>query len=126
MNDPNQGGLSQEAADIFARGLYALASVDGIEAREQRLIKEFLDESGCSTKWEELEASSFDPLEAAMVLETTFHRRMFVKAAIALVKADGVYSDAERKAIGSIADAFGLSNAEFGELEQQAARERLE
>ncbi len=126
MNASNQGGLSQEAADIFARGLYALANIDGIEAREERLIKEFLAESGCDTKWEELTTSSFDPLEAAQVLETTWHRRMFVKAAIALVKADGTYSDAERTAIGSIADAFGLSNAEFGELEQQASRERLE
>lgn len=126
MNASNQSGLSQEAADIFARGLYALANIDGIEAREERLIKEFLSESGCDTPWEELKASSFDALEAAQVLETTWHRRMFVKAAIALVKADGVYSDKERTAIGSIADAFGLSNAEFGELEQQAARERLE
>ena len=43
-----------------------------------------------------------------------------------IVKADGVYSDAERKAIGELADAFDLSNAEFGDIEQQATRVRLE
>ena len=65
-------------------------------------------------------------MEAALVLETSHIRRTFMKAAIALVKADGVYSDAERKAIGELADAFDLSNAEFGDIEQQAARVRLE
>ena len=118
--------MSNEAADIFARGLYFLANVDGMEEREERLIKEFLTESGCATQWDELKDSSFNASDASMVLETTWHRRMFVKAAIALVKADGVYSDAERAAIGQIADAFGMSNAEFGDLEQQASRESLE
>jgi tellurite resistance protein len=126
MSETNQSGMSNEAADIFARGLYFLANVDGMEEREERLIKEFLAESGCATKWEELKDSSFNASEASMMLETTWHRRMFVKAAVALVKADGVYSDAERTAIGQIADAFGMSNAEFGELEQQASRESLE
>ena len=126
MGETNQGGMSQEAADIFARGLFFLARVDGMEEREERLIKEFLAESGCTTTWDELKESAFNASEAAMVLETTWHRRMFVKAAVALVKADGVYSDAERQAIGNIADAFGMNNAEFGELEQQAGRESLE
>jgi tellurite resistance protein len=120
------GGLSPEAAECFARGLYYLATIDGIDQREKTLIEEFLAESGASTTFDDLDGSTFSPLEAAMVLETTWLRRVFIKAAVAMVKVDGVFSDGERHAIGEIADAFGLSNAEFGDLEQEASRVALE
>jgi DnaJ-domain-containing protein 1 len=120
------GGLTPEVIDVFARGLFHLANVDGIDAREETLIREFLAETGSSLAYEDLASSEFSVVEAAMVLETSHIRRTFVKAAVALVKADGVYSDAERKAIGEIADAFDMSNAEFGDIEQQAARVRLD
>lgn len=120
------GGMTPEVIDLFARGLYHLANVDGIEDRERQLITDFLDESGTGISYESLESSSFTPQEAALTLETTYLRRVFVKAAVALVKADGVYSDAERQAIGELADAFGMSNAEFGDLEQEATKSSLE
>jgi tellurite resistance protein len=131
MTEPQQSqqaepGISAEEAELFARGLYFLASLDGINAREERLIREFLAESGASLPYEELEGTSFSPLEAATVLQTTFMQRVFVKAAIALVKADGHFSDAERHALGEIADAFGVTNAEFGDLEQEAEKAQLE
>lgn len=122
----NQAGLDVEVADVFARGLYHLANVDGIEAREKQLITEFLAESGAKLSWDDLDGSSFSATEAAMTLETTWHRRLFIKAAIALVKADGKFSDAERHAIGELADVLGLSNTEFGDLEQEAERASLE
>jgi len=122
MAAADTAGLSPEEVDIFARGLYFLASADGIEAREADLIAEFLRDTGSPITLEELSSLSFSPIEAAQVLEASFLRRIFVKAAIALVKADGHFSDAERRALGEIADVFGLSNAEFGELEQDAAR----
>ncbi len=123
---PQPGGLSPEVIDVFARGLYHLANVDGIDDREVTLISEFLVESGSELSFEDLKGSAFSATEAAMVLETSHIRRVFVKAAIALVKADGVYSDAERHAIGQLADAFDLSNADFGDLEQEASRLSLE
>jgi uncharacterized tellurite resistance protein B-like protein len=127
MTETNAGGgLTSEHADIFARGLFHLASVDGIEDREERLIKEFLAESGATVGYESLGDSPFSPVEAAMMLDTTWIRRVFMKAAIALVKADGKFSDAERHAVGEIADAFGLTNAEFGDIEQEAERASLE
>jgi tellurite resistance protein len=127
MTETNaDGGLTQEHADVFARGLFHLANVDGMEEREEKLIKDFLTESGSSVSFESLKDSSFSPIEAAMVLDTTWIRRVFVKAAVALVKADGKFSDAERHAIGEIADAFGMSNAEFGDIEQEADRASLE
>ncbi len=128
MNDATQssGGLSPEVIDVFARGLYHLANVDGLEEREERLLTEFLEETGSETTFEDLKGTAFSATEAAMLLETSHIRRVFVKAAVAMVKADGVYSDAERAAIGELADAFEMSNAEFGELEQEAGRASLE
>jgi tellurite resistance protein len=120
------GGLTPEEAEVFARGLYFLATQDGIEAREEALIKEFLRESKAPVDWDALAKSAFSPLEAAQVLETTYLRRIFLKLAVALVKADGSYSDRERRALGEIADAFGIDNAEFGDLEQAAGRSNLE
>lgn len=125
MADSNPG-LTPDQADTFARGLYHLASLDGIEQREQGLIEEFLRESGSTLAWEQLAGTSFSALEAALVLETSFLRRVFLKVAVALVHADGHFSDKERHAIGEIADAFGLNNAEFADLEQEALRSPLE
>lgn len=126
MTDAQAGGLAPEVIDVFARGLFHLANVDGIDERETKLIREFLEETGSALKYEDLPSTEFSVMEAAMVLETSHIRRTFMKAAIAMVKADGVYSDAERKAIGELADAFDMSNAEFGDIEQQAARVRLD
>lgn len=113
--------MTPEEVEVFARGLYYLANQDGIDQREIDLIVEFLQETGSELTIDMLkEDPSFDPLEATQVLQTTYLRRIFLKAAVALVKADGIYSDAERHALGDIADAFGISNAEFGDLEQEA------
>ena len=122
----SSGGLTPEVIDVFARGLYHLANVDGIDEREEKLIREFLEETGSDIKYEELSCTSFSPFEAAMVLETSHIRRTFVKAAVAMVKADGVFSDAERHAVGELADAFDMSNAQFGDLEQEAPRVKLD
>ena len=122
MTETNSG-LTTEAADLFARGLFHLANVDGIEGREEALLREFLEESGSSLKYDDLQGSAdFSMHEAAQILETSFQRRMFIMAAIAMIKADGEFSSKERHALGEIADAFGLSNAEFGDLEQEASR----
>ncbi len=126
MTEPNSG-LSTEAADLFARGLFYLANVDGMEPREEQLLRDFLGESGSTLSFDELkEDKAFSLHEASQVLETSFQRRMFVMAAIAMFKADGEFSSLERHALGEIADAFGLSNAEFGDLEQEASRASLE
>jgi hypothetical protein len=118
-------GLSPEEVEIFARGLYYLASVDGIEPREADLIAEFLRDTGAPISLDELQGVAFSPIEAAQVLEATYLRRIFIKAAVALVRADGVYTDAERRALGEFADVFGLSNTEFGAIEQDVNRQSL-
>ncbi|RPI40961.1 MAG: hypothetical protein EHM59_21225 [Betaproteobacteria bacterium] len=120
------GSLTPDEVAVFARGLHYLATRDGIDPREEKLIKEFLAEADTGMTWEDLQQGGFSALEAAQVLETTYLRRIFIKTAIALVKADGHYSDNERRALGEIADAFDIDNAEFGDLEQAASRQSLE
>ncbi|MFO7567222.1 MAG: hypothetical protein R6X02_31545 [Enhygromyxa sp.] len=123
MADNNDGGLRPQEVEVFARGLWYLATIDGeADEREQQLIREFLEETNSSLGWDEVTRGDFSPFEAANLLETSFLRRIFMKLAIALVHADGVYTDKERQAIGEFADAFGLNNAEFGEIEQSAKR----
>ena len=127
MEQRQSTGLTPEEVDVFARGLYYLASVDNhLDEREVKLIEEFLSETGSGLTLEELKTRQFSFYEAVQVLETTYMRRIFVKAAIALVHSDGVYTEEERRALGTVADVFGLSNAEFGDLEQEARRLELQ
>jgi len=116
--------MNPEEVEVFARGLYYLADVDGIDERETALITEFLSESGSALTLDNL-GGKFHPLEAAMGLEASYKRRFFMRAAMALVRADGTFSAEERKAMGAFADAFGLSNQEFGEIEQSTGPEAL-
>ena len=123
MADNNDSGLRPQEVEVFARGLWYLASIDGeVDPREESLIKEFLDEANSDLKWTDVARGDFNPLEAANLLETSFLRRIFMKLAVALVHADGVYTDNERKAIGEFADVFGMSNADFGVIEQEGKR----
>jgi tellurite resistance protein len=126
MATNNHDGLRPHEVEVFARGLWYLATIDGeAHEHEQQLIREFLQEANSGLSWAEVTRGDFAPLEAGNLLETTFLRRIFMKLAVALVHADGVYTDNERKAIGEFADVFGFNNAEFGEIEQAAKRVAL-
>ena len=122
----NGGTLSALEVEAFARGLYYIASQDGIEASEEKLLSEFIKEAGVELRLSAMGEVPTSPAEVAQLLDKSYLRRIFMKAAIAMVRADGVYSDAERRALGEFADAFGLTNAEFGDIEQQTAGLRLE
>ena len=123
MADNNESGLSPQEIEVFARGLWYIATIDGeADAREEKLIKEFLEDTGSALDWAEVTRGDFAPMEAAALLETSWLRRIFMKTAVALVWADGVYTDNERKAIGDFADVFGMSNADFGQLEQEGKK----
>lgn len=114
-------GLAPDTIEAFARGLYFVAACDGIEQREEDLLRSLLRETEASCTFEDLKTGSFGPADLAIAIETSFLRRVFIRAAVAMVKADGKFTDGERRALGEIADAFGMTNKEFGELEQEAA-----
>ncbi|MFV8750309.1 hypothetical protein ACNOYE_07140 [Nannocystaceae bacterium ST9] len=115
--------LDPQEVEAFARGLWILATADGVaHPNEQALIREFLADTGNVVSWQQATAGEFGPADVAIALESSFLRRVFMKAAIALVHADGMYTDNERRAIGEFAEALGMSHTEFGELEQAAKR----
>lgn len=112
--------LSSEQVEAFANGLFYLANVDGIDEKEENLISEFLQETGSTLTMDQVKQAQVNPYDVADILDTKFQQRIFMRAAIALVYADGEYTNAERHAVGEFADAFGFNNAEFGDLEQEA------
>jgi tellurite resistance protein len=117
----SEAGLAPDIIEAFARGLYFVAACDGIEPREEDLLRNLLRETEAEVSYDDLARDGFGPGDIANALETSFLRRVFIRAAVAMVKADGKFTDGERRALGEIADAFGMSNREFGELEQDAA-----
>jgi tellurite resistance protein len=118
--ESQQGSMTPEEIDVFARGLHHLASVDGIDPQEAALIAEFLREAGATITMDDLKGTSFSKFEAVQVFDKTYLRRIFLKTAIALVHHDGRTSLPERLALAELADVFGLTNVEFVELEQEA------
>jgi tellurite resistance protein len=107
--------MNREQAEVFARGLYHLANVDGIDERELELIRDFLVESGHPDLVDQLGAGDFDAGSPARVIKTTFLRRVYLRTAIALVKADGIISESENTALRDAAERLGLA-ADLEEL----------
>jgi len=99
-----------EQLDLFARGLYYLADVDGVADEEVAVIREFLDEMGEPGLMASLDKVPFDPRMAALSFPTQHQRSLFLKTAIVLVRADGTITDAEREALQGIAGVFGMSD----------------
>lgn len=113
--------MNQEQVDVFARGLYHVAQVDGVDESEISLIKEFLDESGNSDLVRELPASSFHVAELA-ALETNFLKRVFLKACLVLVRRDGKITDSEKDIVAQISAYLDLQE-DFESIDAEAAKE---
>ena len=113
LADSGVGGqvLTQHEVDLFARALYYVATVDGVDERETAVIKEFVSDAGFPELIDGIEATGFRPEEAALVLQTSDKRRLLMKALFVLIKADGVVTQAERLRMLSIADVLGLSQS---------------
>ena len=116
--------FSREQALTFAAGLYALASSDAIDAREQELIDEFLKEAGVTDMGGQLSTLSFDPVHAYQVFESSWLRRLFLKAALLLVKIDGEVTEPEKETLAWMTDAFGVSGG-YEALSAQVEGESL-
>ena len=76
-----------QEVEAFARGLWMLASVDGeAHEAEQKLIREFIADTGNQITWDQVVADELGPRDVALALSTSFLRRVFMKAgAMALV-----------------------------------------
>jgi hypothetical protein len=103
------GPLTSAQAEVFALGLYHIASTDGVDAREIHMIYELLQKFGCAELAARLTEERFDLKRAAHVLDAPA-RRLFLKTAFYLISADGKISEQERRAIERVALYLNLMN----------------
>jgi tellurite resistance protein len=110
--------LSHAAAEAIARGLYAVAKVDGLHDREAGLIASFWIDAGGGGSLSDLErGATILPADLATALHTDDERLLFVKTALLLTWADGKVTDAERQSVSTFAAALGLDSATVEKLE---------
>ncbi|HLK90031.1 MAG TPA: TerB family tellurite resistance protein [Polyangia bacterium] len=119
--------VNAHEAETIARGLYAIAAVDGVHERELALISEFAwgatadDDTGGGP----LGGGSFgritplEPASVALLLPGAEIRELFMKAGLLVAYADGNVSAAERKLLGQFAEALGLAAPALARLEAE-------
>ena len=118
--------FEEPQAEAMARGLYAVAKVDGIHIREAALVSSFYNETGAhSHSLSDLERRiTITGEELAAALQTPEQRRLFVKTALLLAWADGVVTPQEQRIIGAYAEALGVTGEELARLDE-AVKEYL-
>jgi len=111
--------VTQPAAEAMARGLYAVAHVDGLHEREESMVASFWAEvgGGAGALSELSRGTTITAAELKAALSSPELGKMFVKTAILLAWADGKVSDGERKIIGEFATALGIPSGDFQKLE---------
>lgn len=109
--------LTPQQIETFAAGLYHLANIDGVSPTEHTQLEAFLEKRGLKTVVERLPFSRFDPKEAALVLDSEWLRQSFFRAAIDIVRADGVINDIERDAFRWLLGYLPCSISSIEELE---------
>jgi tellurite resistance protein len=119
--------LSHSAAEAIARGLYAVAKVDGLHDREAGLIASFWIDAGGGGSLSDLErGATILPADLAKALPHDEERLLFVKTAILLTWADGKVTDAERKIVNEFAHALAVEPAAVDKLESSVKEYLLE
>jgi hypothetical protein len=107
--------VSATQAESIARGLYAVALVDGLHERELALIADFYGGTTPEGRPELVGAAdlqrlgALDPPSLAAVLPAGPHRELFLKTAYLLAWADGQVSSGERTAIDGYAAALEIA-----------------
>ncbi len=106
--------VSATQAEAIARGLYAVALVDGLHERELALISDFFGNTVEDGRPEHVGAAALarlgplEPAALAAVLAGQAHRELFLKTAYLLAWADGQVSPGERTTIDAFAAALAL------------------
>src|SRR5205814_3847531 len=114
--------VSALQAEAIARGLYAVALVDGVHERELALISDFYwtaSEGGRASASSIERAGPLEAKDVAQLLLGAQHRELFVKAAFLLAWADGQVTPAERSKIAEYAKALEVSAEAQARLEAQ-------
>lgn len=111
--------LDAQQAEAMARGLYAVAKVDGMHVREAALVASFFhDVGGGAQALAELERrTAISPSELASAIHDPEQRRLFVKTAILLAWADGIVTPQEQRIIADYAEALGIDAETLARLD---------
>lgn len=122
MFDTTKLGINH--VQVIVRGMYELASCDGLHESEKVLMLAFYEEcrreTGALTSFAEVVARPFDADEARTVLDTEELRVAFLHSCLLLAHADGSYSAAERAKIESYAAVLGMAGTPLALLTQAA------
>ena len=116
--------LGPKQVRVFVAGLYRLASCDGISDLELSIVRQFAEDAGAAHLLNAPEELSFDPVNAYHLLETSWLRRLFLRAALLVVQADGKITSDEEENIAWIADAFGIEGG-YAALAKEVEGESL-
>jgi hypothetical protein len=115
--------VSALQAEALARGLYAVALVDGVHERELSLIGEFYQAAaveGTPAVLASLErAGPLGPRDVAQLLIGPGHRELFIKAAYLLAWADGNVTAGERAKITEFGAALAVAPEAQARLEAE-------
>jgi tellurite resistance protein len=112
--------LDGKTAEAIARGLFAVAKVDGIHEREAGLIAAFWMDAGAGhglLSDLEREETPITGSELAAALRTTQERLLFMKTALLLTYADGKVTPEERQIISEFGTALGIDAQTIDALE---------
>ncbi len=110
--------LDNREADLIARGLFAIASVDGMHCREAQFVCAWLyrGEAGGDDAWfDKIKQSPITVDALAEGLSQIEHRKLFLQLARSLAYADGVISAGEQGVIDRYIDAFGIAEGDIGD-----------
>lgn len=112
--------LDARAAETIARGLFAVANVDGMHERELALIGSFwADAGGGHDGLAALERGPAIPAEELAASLRGEEGRLFLKTALLLAYADGVVSDPERQLLERYARALGHTKEDLYRLDAE-------
>jgi tellurite resistance protein len=112
--------MSADEATAIAAALRDIAEVDGTHPEEQEMIESLVHEIGIELG-DVPNLPSITPKELATKLVTPELRTAALQVAVLLAMADGIISEPERRRILEYATAFGVSNADYAELETTIA-----
>jgi len=96
-------------AEAIARGLYAVALVDGVHERELALIDDFYQGLTGESVQSLTRVGPFSSKDVAEFLAEAPHRELFIKSAFLLAWADGKISPGERAKIVEFAKALDVA-----------------
>jgi hypothetical protein len=109
--------LSEEASTYIARGLRALADVDGLSNSELALVEQFEREAGIGpTSGRDFDVAGGGPLKSAK------EREAFLSSLLLMSLADGRVSAREEEMIDALARELGVPSERQLELDRGARK----